>query len=67
MTAVTRELARFVSEIRFDSLPAEVSERAKALALDLTGIMLRARHDAESTPPMFAAAAQLGLACGAAR
>ena len=50
MTAITRELARFVAGLSYDALPAEVRERVKALALDLVGIMLRARNDAESTP-----------------
>src|SRR5687767_2285892 len=65
MTATTRELAQFVAGISYDTLPAEVRERVKALTLDLVGIMLRARHDAESTPAMIAAAGRLGLAGGA--
>ena len=64
MTGITRELAEFVTGISYDSLPAEVCERVKAFTLDLTGIMLRARHDAESTPAMIAAAGRLGLAGG---
>jgi 2-methylcitrate dehydratase PrpD len=65
MTATTRELARFVAGISYDGLPPEVRERVKALTLDLVGIMVRARHDAESTPAMVAAAARLGFAGGA--
>ena len=64
MTAVTRELAEFVAGISYDALPGEVRERTKGLALDLIGIMIRARHDAESTPPMIAAAAALSLGNG---
>jgi 2-methylcitrate dehydratase PrpD len=64
MTATTQELAGFVAGLSYDALPAEVRERAKALALDLTGIMLRARNDAESTPAMISAARRLGLADG---
>ena len=64
MTAVTRELARFVAGISYGRLPDEVRQRVKALALDVVGIMLRARNDAESTPPMIAAVKQLGLAAG---
>jgi len=41
-----------------------VRERVKAFALDLVGIMLRARNEAESTPAMIAAASCLGLASG---
>jgi 2-methylcitrate dehydratase PrpD len=64
MNAITRELARFVAAISYDSLPVTARERVKALALDLAGIMLRARHEAESTPAMIAAATRLGLAGG---
>jgi 2-methylcitrate dehydratase PrpD len=64
VTATTRQLAEFVTSLSYDALPAEVRERAKALALDLTGIMLRARNDAESTPAMVAAASRLGMANG---
>ena len=65
MTAITHELAEFAAGISYDTLPAEVRERVKALALDLIGIMLRARHDGESTAALMAAAGRLGLAGGA--
>ncbi len=65
MTAITRKLAEFVAGIAYDTLPVEVRERVKALALDLVGIMLRARNEAESTPAMVSAASLLGLAGGA--
>lgn len=65
MIAITREIARFVSETSYDALPADVRERAKSLLLDLVGIAVRARHDAESTPAMLAAVNRLGLAGGA--
>ena len=65
MTAITRALAEFAAETDYDRLPADVRERAKALVLDLVGISVRARHEAESTPSMMAAAARLGLANGA--
>jgi 2-methylcitrate dehydratase PrpD len=64
MIPVTRSLAEFAGESSYEKLPAEVRDRAKALVLDLVGISVRARHDAESTPPMIAAAARLGLASG---
>jgi len=56
MTAITRELAGFVAGLSYDALPVEVRERVKALVLDLVGITLRARNEAESTPAMVAAA-----------
>lgn len=62
---VTRELSRFVAGLSYDMLPVEVRERVKALALDLVGISVRARNEAESTPAMISAAARLGLAAGA--
>jgi 2-methylcitrate dehydratase PrpD len=65
VTATTRELAEFVTGISYDTLPAAVRERVKALTLDLVGIALRARNEAESTRPMIAAAARLGMAGGA--
>ena len=63
--SATRELAEFVAGIRYDKLPVEVPERVKALTLDTVGIMLRARHDAESTPPIMSAAGHLGFTGGA--
>jgi len=36
----SRELARFVSELKYESLPTEVIERAKDLILDQVGIMM---------------------------
>ncbi len=65
MSAITRELAEFTAGISYSALPIEVRERVKALALDLVGIALRARHEAESTPAMVAAAGDLGMAGGA--
>jgi 2-methylcitrate dehydratase PrpD len=67
MTAITRELADFVAGISPGGLPVEVCERAKWLVTDMVGIALRARHDAESTPPLLAAVERLGLAQGSAR
>lgn len=65
MTDTTRTLAMFVHDLTYEQLPTEVRERVPGLALDLAGIMVRARHDAESTPAMVAAVARLGLAHGA--
>ncbi|HXF68153.1 MAG TPA: MmgE/PrpD family protein, partial [Burkholderiales bacterium] len=62
---ITREIARFVAGISCEALPDEVRGRVKALVLDLVGIALRARHDAESTPAMVAAASRLGFTGGA--
>jgi 2-methylcitrate dehydratase PrpD len=61
---VTATLAAFSSGISLGRLPPEVVERARFLLLDLVGNIVRARHDAESTPSMLAAARTLGLAAG---
>ena len=61
---VTRQLAAFTAGLRYADIPPEVSERTKRLILDLTGIIIRARHDAESTPSLIAAVEALGLANG---
>ena len=64
MTGVTREVAEFAAGLDYDDLPLAVVERTKLLLLDITGIMVRARHDAESTPSMIAALKRLGLTSG---
>jgi 2-methylcitrate dehydratase PrpD len=65
VAATTRELAEFITGVSYDTLPVEVRERVKALALDLVGISVRARNEAESTGPMVAAAGRLGMTGGA--
>ncbi len=64
MAAVTRELSAFTAAIRLDTVPAPVVARARLLVMDLVGNIVRARHDAESTQPLLAAARALGLAAG---
>ncbi len=66
MSEITRRLSEFVAGLSYDALPAEVSARTRLLVLDLVGIALRARFDAESTPSLFASVAALGLAHGEA-
>src|SRR5579875_2309557 len=61
---ITAELSAFTAGIRLDRLPPEVVARARFLVLDLVGNIIRARHDAESTPPLLAATRALGLASG---
>ncbi len=61
---VTRTLAGFAAGITLPAIPADVAARARFLVLDLVGNIVRARHDAESTPPMLAAARALGVAAG---
>ncbi len=61
---ITAELAGFAADIRLERLPPDVVKRARFLVLDLVGNIVRARHDAESTPSMLAAVRALGLAAG---
>ena len=60
-------LAAFAAGIDYESLPATVTERTKALLLDLTGIALRARFDADSTPSLLSTVRRLGLGNGHCR
>ena len=61
---ITSELAQFSADIRLDRLPPEVVKRARFLVLDLVGNIVRARHDAESTPSFLAAVRAMGMAAG---
>ncbi len=64
---ITTDLAGFVAGLRHADLPPDVARRAHLLLLDLLGNAVRARHDADSTPPLLEAARALGLAGGACR
>ena len=59
--SITQTLSDFSATISLAALPPEVVTRARFLVLDLVGNMVRARVDAESTPPLFAAVHALGL------
>jgi 2-methylcitrate dehydratase PrpD len=61
MENTTQTLADFCAQTNYDKIPTEVVERTKLLILDTVGIIIRARHDSESTPSMLAAVGQLGL------
>ncbi len=61
---VTADLAAFTAAIQLDRLPPKVVQRARLLVLDLVGNIVRARHDAESTPSLLSAARALGFAAG---
>ncbi len=60
----TAGLAAFTATIDRDCLPPEVVRRTKLLVLDLVGNIVRARHEAESTPSLLSAARVLGVAAG---
>ncbi|MHA1165559.1 MAG: MmgE/PrpD family protein [Alphaproteobacteria bacterium] len=61
---ITKQLASFAAHLRYEDLPPEIAERAKRLILDITGNIIRARNDAESTPSLISAVEKLGLAHG---
>ncbi len=64
MTNITRKLAEFSADLSYDALPADVVARTKLLILDIAGIIVRARHDAESTPSLMKSVERLGLMGG---
>ncbi len=64
MSTITARLSGFVADFSFEGMPEGVTERAKLLVMDILGIALRARHDAESTPSLLAAVDSLGLGRG---
>lgn len=61
---ITEQLAQFVADLSSEEIPAEVTNRAAMLTLDLWGNMVRARNDAASTECVLAAATDLGLGHG---
>ena len=61
MTNVTEKMAEFCEKIKFEILPEEVVKRAKLLILDTVDIIIRARHDAESTKSLISAVNKLDL------
>jgi 2-methylcitrate dehydratase PrpD len=66
MRPITAELAAWAAELETARLPPSVVARTKALVLDLVGNIVRARHDAESTPALVAAVRAMGLTGGTA-
>src|SRR5260370_36464327 len=61
MANETATLAAYVANLKFEDIPPEVLERAKALTLDFLGSAIRARRDAESTPSLFKTLEALAL------
>ncbi len=61
MANETRILADFVTGLRFDHLPPDVVARAERLVLDFLGNIARGGAEAESSPPLRATLARLGL------
>ncbi len=53
MAHETATLAAYVADLKFEDIPSDVRERAKALTLDFLGSAIRARRDAESTASLL--------------
>jgi 2-methylcitrate dehydratase PrpD len=64
MAEETATLAAYVAGLKFEDIPPEVRERAKALTLDFLGSAIRARRDSESTPSLFKTLEALALDTG---
>ncbi len=62
--SITGRLADYVVGLSYNRLPPEVVEKTKHCLLDLMGIMVRARFDAESSEPVTDAVKELGGAAG---
>ena len=61
MEKMTEKFAEFCEDIKFDNLPLDVVKRTKLLILDTVGIIIRARHDAESTPSLVSSIEKLEM------
>lgn len=58
---ITKKLAKFCAELRFDELPPEVVDRAKYFAVDFTGVAARGSLEA-STKSMYRFVKEIGYA-----
>ena len=64
MENMTEKFADFCEQLRYEDLPHDVIKRTKLLILDTVGIIIRARHDAESTSSLVSAIEKLEMANG---
>ena len=61
MIRITDTLADYVADLRFSDLPGEVPHRARHLAIDLIGSIIRAGKEADSTPSLLGMLKRLGM------
>ncbi|SFU19553.1 MmgE/PrpD family protein [Mesorhizobium sp. YR577] len=61
MIKITEILAKYVADLHYGLLPPEVPERARHLAIDLIGSIVRAGKEADSTPSLLGMIKALGL------
>ena len=64
MENMTEKFANFCEQLRYEDLPHDVIKRTKLLILDTVGIIIRARHDAESTSSLVSAIEKLEMSNG---
>ena len=64
MENMTEKFADFCKQLRYEDLPHDVIKRTKLLILDTVGIIIRARHDAESTSSLVSAIERLEMSNG---
>ena len=64
MENMTEKFAEFCEELKYEDLSHDVIKRTKLLILDTVGIIIRARHDAESTSSLVSAIEKLEMANG---
>ena len=64
MENMTEKFAEFCEQLKFEDLSPEVIKRTKFLILDTVGIIIRARHDAESTSSLVSAIDKLEMSNG---
>lgn len=62
--SITERLTEYAIGLDFNSIPTDVVEKTKHHLLDLLGIMIRAKFDAESSDPVTDAVRELGGAGG---
>ena len=64
MENMTEKFAEFCEQLKYEDLSLEVIKRTKLLILDTVGIIIRARHDAESTSSLVSAIEKLEMSNG---
>ena len=64
MENMTEKFAEFCEQLKYEDLSPEVIKRTKLLILDTVGIIIRARHDAESTSSLVSAIEKLEMSNG---
>ena len=64
MENMTEKFAEFCEQLKYEDLSPEVIKRTKLLILDTVGIIIRARHDAESTSSLVSAIDKLEMCYG---